>query len=65
MTNNDADRGAGFRLTFREMGLGCGGRLRIGAGGQGRFSMELLVIIDFHSMYLDVVTDQLTDLWKT
>ena len=34
VTNNDGDRGTGFRLSFREIGLGCGGRLRIGLGGQ-------------------------------
>ena len=37
MTNADGERGTGFRLSFRELGLGCGGRLGIGVGGQVRF----------------------------
>ena len=37
MTNADGERGTGFRLSFRELGLGCGGRLSIGVGGQVRF----------------------------
>ncbi len=29
LTNRDSDVGAGFRLTYAEMGLGCGGRLSL------------------------------------
>ena len=40
MTNADGEQGTGFRLSFRELGLGCGGRLSIGVGGQVRFPMS-------------------------